>query len=55
MAKNIRCIIKLISSKGTGHFYTSTKNKRSHTNKLKIKKYDPIIRKHVIYEEHKIK
>ena len=47
--------IKLVSGAGTGHFYTTTKNKRTATEKLKIKKYDPVVRKHVIYKEGKIK
>lgn len=55
MGKSIREKIKMISSAGTGHFYTTTKNKRGNTNKLELKKYDPIIRKHVKYKEAKIK
>jgi large subunit ribosomal protein L33 len=47
--------IKLISSAGTGHFYTTTKNKRTMTEKLEMKKYDPVVRKHVVYKEAKIK
>ncbi len=47
--------IKLESSAGTGHFYTTTKNKRSQTDKLEIKKFDPVARKHVIYKEIKLK
>lgn len=47
--------IKLISSAGTGHFYTSTKSKRMKLIKLKLMKYDPIIRKHVLYIEGNIK
>ena len=47
--------IKLVSSAGTGHFYTTTKNKRTMTEKLEMKKYDPVVRKHVIYKEAKIK
>jgi large subunit ribosomal protein L33 len=47
--------IKLESSAGTGHFYTTTKNKRTMTEKMAIKKYDPVARKHVIYKETKIK
>ena len=47
--------IKLESSANTGHFYTTTKNKRLHPEKLATKKYDPTIRKHVIYKEAKIK
>jgi large subunit ribosomal protein L33 len=47
--------IKLVSSAGTGHFYTATKNKRLHPDKLVFKKYDPVVRKHVEYKEAKIK
>jgi large subunit ribosomal protein L33 len=47
--------IKLVSTAGTGHFYTSTKNKRTKTEKLEIKKFDPVIRRHVLYREAKIK
>ena len=47
--------IKLVSSAGTGHFYTTTKNKRKTTEKIEIKKFDPVIRKHTIYKESKLK
>ncbi|MCZ6498861.1 MAG: 50S ribosomal protein L33 [Gammaproteobacteria bacterium] len=47
--------IRLMSTAGTGHYYTTTKNKRLHPEKLELKKYDPRIRKHVIYKETKIK
>ena len=47
--------IKLVSSAGTGHYYTTDKNKRSTPDKLELKKYDPVVRKHVIYREAKIK
>ena len=47
--------IKLVSSAGTGHFYTTTKNKRTMSGKMEIKKYDPVVRKHVVYKEGKIK
>ena len=46
--------IKLESSAGTGHFYTTTKNKRTMPEKMEIKKFDPVIRKHVMYKENKI-
>lgn len=55
MAKGIREKIKLVSSAGTGHFYTTTKNKRNMPGKLEIKKFDPVVRKHVIYKETKLK
>jgi len=47
--------IKLVSSAGTGHFYTTTKNKRTMTEKMEIKKFDPVVRKYVMYKEAKIK
>jgi large subunit ribosomal protein L33 len=47
--------IKLVSSAGTGHYYTTTKNKRLHPDKLETKKFDPVVRKHVAYKESKIK
>ena len=55
MAKAVREKIRLNSSAGTGHFYTTTKNKKNQSGKMEIKKYDPVVRKHVIYKEGKIK
>lgn len=50
----MRELIKLVSTAKTGHFYTYTKNKRKQPEKLEVKKYDPVIRKHVLYKEGKI-
>ena len=47
--------IKSESTAGTGHFYTTTKNKKNTPDKMEIKKFDPKARKHVIYKENKIK
>jgi large subunit ribosomal protein L33 len=47
--------IRLNSSAGTGHYYTTTKNRRLHPEKMEVKKFDPVVRKHVIYKEGKIK
>lgn len=55
MAKAVREKIRLNSSAGTGHFYTTTKNKKTMTGKMEIKKYDPVARQHVMYKEGKIK
>ncbi|KPK40999.1 MAG: 50S ribosomal protein L33 [Gammaproteobacteria bacterium SG8_47] len=55
MAKGARDKIKLVSSAGTGHFYTTSKNKRTTPEKLEFKKFDPVVRKHVMYKEAKIK
>ncbi|AZG09603.1 MULTISPECIES: 50S ribosomal protein L33 [unclassified Pigmentiphaga] len=53
--KGIREKIKLESTAGTGHFYTTTKNKRTTPEKMLIKKFDPVARKHVDYKETKLK
>lgn len=55
MAKSGRDKIKLESTAGTGHFYTTTKNKRTTPEKIEITKFDPKARKHVTYKETKIK
>jgi len=55
MAKGARDKIKLESTAGTGHFYTTTKNKRNMPEKMLIKKFDPVARKHVDYKETKLK
>ncbi|EHQ51451.1 MULTISPECIES: 50S ribosomal protein L33 [Ectothiorhodospira] len=55
MAKGVREKIRLVSSAGTGHFYTTTKNKRNMPDKMEIKKFDPVVRQHVMYKEAKIK
>lgn len=47
--------VKLVSTAGTGHFYTADRNKRAKPEKLAFKKYDPVARKHVPYKEEKIK
>ena len=47
--------VRMVSSAGTGHFYTTDKNKRTTPDKLEMKKYDPVVRKHVMYKEGKIK
>ncbi|HEX4882458.1 MAG TPA: 50S ribosomal protein L33 [Porticoccaceae bacterium] len=55
MAKSNRDLIKLVSSAGTGHYYTTSKNKRTKPEKIELKKYDPVVRQHVVYREAKIK
>ncbi len=55
MAKGAREKIKLESSAGTGFFYTTTKNRQKTPDKLELKKYDPVVRKHVPFKETKLK
>ncbi|URJ23244.1 50S ribosomal protein L33 [Blochmannia endosymbiont of Camponotus sp. C-003] len=53
MAKETREIIRLFSSSKNGHFYSTTKNKRTNSEKMTLKKFDPVVRKHVKYIEGK--
>ena len=55
MAKPSTILIRLISTADTGFFYVTKKNPRTATGKLELRKYDPVVRKHVIYKEGKIK
>jgi large subunit ribosomal protein L33 len=55
MAKAATIKIKLISSADTGFYYVTKKNSRTKTDKLSMKKYDPVARKHVEFRESKIK
>jgi large subunit ribosomal protein L33 len=55
MAKPNTVLIKLVSSADTGYFYVTKKNPRTTTEKLELKKYDPVARKHVVFREAKIK
>ncbi len=52
---SIREKVKLVSSAGTGYYYTTTKNKRTHPEKMEMKKFDPKVRAHVMFKEAKIK
>ena len=55
MAKAATIKIKLLSSADTGYFYVAKKNSRTQTEKMAVKKYDPVVRKHVEFREAKIK
>jgi large subunit ribosomal protein L33 len=46
--------IRIVSSAGTGYTYYTNKNKRTMTSKLELKKYDPVVRKHVVFKEAKM-
>jgi large subunit ribosomal protein L33 len=54
MAKTSTVLIKLISSADTGFFYVTKKNPRTKTNKLELKKFDPVVRQHVVFKEAKM-
>ncbi len=55
MAKKNILLIKLVSSAQTGFYYVTKKNPKTKTEKLSFKKYDPVVRKHVVFNEAKIK
>ena len=55
MAKAVTIKIRLVSTADTGYFYVTKKNSRTMTEKFSIKKYDPVVRKHVEFREAKIK
>jgi large subunit ribosomal protein L33 len=49
-SKGKRVNIKLKSSESP-HMYYTTKNKQKQAGRMEIKKYDPVVRKHVTYKE----
>ena len=55
MAKPTTIKIRLNSTAGTDHFYVTKKNARTMTEKMTVRKYDPVVRQHVEYKEGKIK
>jgi large subunit ribosomal protein L33 len=55
MAKPATVQIRLVSTAATGYFYITKKNPRNLTEKLQVRKYDPVVRKHVMFKEAKIK
>ncbi len=55
MAKPSSILIKLVSSAETGFYYVTKKNPRNLTEKMEMRKYDPVVRKHVMFKEAKIK
>ncbi len=54
-SKGKRILIRMISTAGTGYFYTTVINKLNTTVKLELMKYDPVAKKHVLFKEGKIK
>ncbi len=55
MAKPATVMVKLVSTADTGYFYVTKKNPRTKTEKLSIRKFDPVARKHVVFKEQKMK
>jgi large subunit ribosomal protein L33 len=55
MAKPSSILVKMVSSADTGYFYVTKKNTRTKTDKLEFRKYDPVVRKHVLFKESRMK
>ena len=55
MAKSATILIKLVSTADTGYYYVTKKNPRNITEKMEFRKYDPVVCKHVVFKEAKIK
>ena len=55
MAKPATILIRMVSTADTGYFYVIKKNPRNITEKMQLRKYDPVARKHVMFKEAKIK
>ena len=53
MAKSARDKIRLVSSAGTGHFYTTDKNKKNTPKRLELRKYNPFLRRYTLHREVK--
>ena len=51
----MRDIVTLACTDCKRRNYSTTKNKRNQPDKMEIKKYDPVARKHVLYKETKLK
>lgn len=54
MAKDGPRIKILLRSSESAYCYATTKNRRNTNQKLELRKYDPVVRKHVLFKEHKI-
>ena len=55
MAKSATVVVKMLSTADTGFFYVASRNPRKKPEKMTMRKYDPVVRKHVEFKEAKIK
>jgi len=46
-------MIKMMSGAGTGFFYVTRKNPKTTPERLSLRKYDPMVRQHVLFTESK--
>ena len=54
MARKDVTLVKLVSTAKSGYFYVTSKNLKKFKGKLTFKKYDPVIRQHVLFKEKKM-
>ena len=47
-------LFKLVSTAGTGYFYLARRNPKKRPNKMEFNKFDPVVRKHVLFKEEKL-
>ncbi len=47
-------LFKLVSTAGTGYYYTARRNPKKRSEKMEFSKYDPVVKKHVIFKEAKL-
>ncbi len=55
MAKPSTILVKLVSTADTGYFYVAKRNPRKRPEKLSLRKFDPVARKHVAFKEEKMR
>lgn len=55
MAKRNAILVKMVSTADTGYYYVTKKNSRTKTDKMEFRKYDPVVRKHVLFKESRMK
>lgn len=53
-SKRNSILFKMVSTAGTGYFYLARRNPKQKTEKMVFTKYDPVVRKHVDFKEHKL-
>lgn len=50
---DLRPIVKLRSTAGTGYTYVTRKNRRTTPDRMVLSKYDPVVRRHVDFREER--
>lgn len=48
---DVRPVIKLVSTAGSDYTYATRKNRRNDPDRLVLRKFDPMVRRHVEFRE----